>query len=390
MKLSKPRMTRQDQQVRYEVDVDSPQGRDTLFFSVEHCHEELLSELSDAALLGLLTPAMAAGDDIVLEGAVSERLYYNLTQSFQALLRVNRPSLKQISIHAADLVSDVPTVARGVATGFSGGIDSFCVLADHYYRDVPQGFRITHLLFNNVGSHGSGGERLFQERYQRLLPAAQKIGLPFLMVNSNLPAFYPKSCSWRQTHTLRNASVALMLQAGIRRYLYASTFPFPAVSVSKTSDSAYRDIMTLPLVSTEAVDIFSVGSAYSRVGKTLRVADVADSRTSLDVCVDAHNDTGYANCSRCWKCLRTMATLDIDGRLEDYSAVFNVAAYRARRDDYLASLHGTRDPLLREVVDFAAERGVPLPAAALLKRYLGVTRIRELSRRVVHGKSGRS
>lgn len=52
-------------------------------------------------------------------------------------------------------------------------------------------------------------------------PAADRIGLPFVAVDSNLMAFY-KSLAFKDTYTLRNVTVALLLQAGIGRSFHAA------------------------------------------------------------------------------------------------------------------------------------------------------------------------
>lgn len=390
MKIGSPRITRNEQSVTYSVDLESLQGTGTLWFSLDGAHADLLSTTADAALLGLLLPAMFAGEDIHIEGTLSERLYYHLSFGFQKLLLAHRPWLKQVQIFPARLESVMARPDAGVATGFSGGIDSFCVLADHFHGDVPASMKVTHLLFNNVGSHGGGGERLFLERYERLLPTARQMGLPFVRINSNLTQFYPKKLSWRQTHSFRNASVALLLQGGIRRYLYASTFDFPSITLSETQDSAYSDMVTLPMLSTDRVDIFSMGSGYSRVGKTLRVADVPDSYRALDVCVNSHNDSGRTNCSRCWKCLRTLATFEAAGKLDHYSEVFDLDVWRERRDDFLASLPRHPNPLMRELLVYARQQGVQVPLAASMRRYSGITWARELSRRIARKGPGRA
>lgn len=215
-----------------------------------------------------------------------------------------------------------------MATGFSGGIDSFCVLADHYYAEIPKRYRLTHLLFNNVGSHGAGGERLFRERYERLLPSAERIGLPFMMVNSNLDSFYGEGLGFQQTHTFRNSSVALLLQEGVQSYMYASTFNYLESFVGPTYDTAYSDNITLPLLSTNNFDAFYLGSEYTRLEKTLRVAEISESYTTLDICMNPNNNSGYTNCSMCWKCLRTLVTLEIAGYLGNYSNVFDLKIYK--------------------------------------------------------------
>lgn len=363
MKISKPQIIQENQQIIYRVAVESIQGSETLWYSLHESFANLVSDSCDAPLVGLLIPAMANGEDIYINGMISERLLYNLSGPFQSLLQKIIPSLRRVKIYPDDVCHDKAGRAPGVATGFSGGIDSYSVLEDHYYSNISDRFKVTHLLFNNVGSHGTGGERLFLERYKRLLPATERLGLQFLMTNSNLGSFYSKKLNFQQTHTLRNTSVALLLQSGIGRYMYASAYNYSDVFVGPTHSMAYIDTITLPLLSTDNLDAFSVGSEYTRVEKTLQVAEVPDSYRFLDVCVNARNTSGYTNCSMCWKCLRTLVTLDIAGNLESYSSSFDLDIYKNQRGKYITTLIESDDPLLREIVQFAKERNYSLLAS---------------------------
>ena len=181
MKISKTQIIQRNKKIIFQVNVESIKGNSILWYSLNEAHSHLVSNSSDAFLVALLIPAMELGEDIHIEGSISERLLFNLSGGFQKLLQNIIPRLNHVKIFAEDTSSRQTQPANGVATGFSGGIDSFSVLADHFYSKIPQKFRITHLLFNNVGSHGHGpgGERLFQDRYERLVPAAETIGLPF-------------------------------------------------------------------------------------------------------------------------------------------------------------------------------------------------------------------
>jgi len=383
MKISEPQIALENKQIIYRVGVESIMGNKILWYSLHESFDDLLSNSCDAPLVALITPAMAMGEDIHIDGIVSDRLLYNLSGPFQRLLQHIIPSLRQVKIFPEDIYCSQANSAPGVATGFSGGIDSFCVLADHYYSNVLERFKVTHLLFNNVGSHGRGGERLFQERYKRLLPTAELLGLPFLMINSNLGSFYDKGLGFAQTHTQRNASVALLLQGGIGRYMYASAYNYSDAFVGPTYDMAYSDTITLPLLSTDTLDAFSVGSEYSRVEKILRVAEVPDSYRALDVCVNAHNNSGYINCSICWKCLRTLATLEIAGYLEHYSTSFDLNAYKSQRVKYFATLLGSQHPLQQEVIQFAEKRNYSFPISSRFFHASGIYPMARLSEHVM-------
>lgn len=382
MKLLKPQITVRDGIAGYSVRVVSKQGERELWYRLDREHAGMISERADAALCALIIPAMNAGEDIHVDGVVSERLYYNLSGAYQSVARSIMPWLKPVHI----LVSDVSASAArggGVATGFSAGIDSFCALGDHHYGDPAPGYRLTHLLYSNVGSHGAGAgaERLFRERYDRLKPIAERMGLPFIAVNSNVDEFY-KGFVFRQTHTPRSTSVAHMLQGGIARFMYASSHRYTDGFVGPTSGGGRSEAVTLPLLSSDTLDAFSVGAEYSRVEKTVRVAEITDSYNSLDVCVKAVH---AGNCSRCWKCARTLLTLEIAGFLERYADSFDLDGYRSVRAQYIKRILRSTEPLEREIVEFARGTNYPLPLGARIAARLDIPRAVERARAVAGG-----
>ncbi|WP_414552124.1 hypothetical protein [Anabaena sp. CCY 0017] len=367
MKIGNPEVIKEDKSLLYRVDVSFSEGDQTLWYSLDADYADLVSERSDAALVALLIPAMASGEDIHLSGTISEKLYYNLSDTYQRVLQLIIPSLRFIKIYPSD-VQPASQKAAGVASGFSAGIDSFSLLADHHYKkDVPTGFRVTHLIYNNVGSHGGGAERLFRERYARLKPfVEEQLGLPFIAINSNLNSFY-KGYNFQQTHTPRNTSVALMLQGGIGRFMYASAYTYSDIRIGHNGCMAYSDSITLPLLSTEALDAFSVDSQYTRVEKTIRVADIEDSYKVLDVCV---RDDQARNCSTCWKCMRTLLTLEIAGSIDRYSDIFDLKAYYQHRERYIAyKVLQVNDPLTHEITSFAKAREFKFPLSSRLIAY---------------------
>ena len=385
MKISKPQVIQKNKQTTYQVDVKCPEGNRLLWYSLDESFSDLLSTSCDAPLVGLLIPAMATGEDIYIDGTISDRLLMNLSGPYQSLLRYIYPSLHQVNIYPKDVWSGETETTAGVATGFSGGIDSFCVLTDYFHPDISVRFKVTHLLFNNVGSHGDGGEKLFRERYERLLPAAETTGLPFLMINSNLDSFYSEGFDFQKTHTPRNTSVAFLLQGGISHFMYASTYDYSNVFVGPTYDMAFSDTIALPLLSTDNLCAFSVGSEYTRVEKTLRVADYPTSYELLDVCVNPHNDSGFANCANCWKCLRTLITLEIAGALDSYSASFDLNTYKKRRKRFFLKLLGSRDVLLKEIVRFAKERNFSFPISTYLLHYSRIYSVGKILKKVLRG-----
>jgi hypothetical protein len=375
MRIGKPELRIADGRAVIDTRIESDHLPKSLAFSAPASCRDLLSESSDAQLVALLIPAMARGEPISVAGTVSEKLIYSLA-ALQVLLREVMPFLHGVEIRPAN-ISRERSDARGVATGFSGGIDSFCVLADHHYAPVAEGFRITHLLYNNVGSHDTGGEATFRRRHQRLLPLTDRLGLPLIDIDSNLDAFYGQRLGFQQTHTARNAAVALLLGAGIGRFMYASAYRFGDVSISAWHDTAPTDLITLPMLSTESTQCFSVGSEYTRVEKTLKVAELPDSHDFLDVCTKTWTEK---NCGCCPKCNRTLITLQIAGRMQDYERVFDLAAYRKVSSGYLGRVFMATDPFSREIARFA--EAARFPRSAYSRLYGAAWRTKESLKRL--------
>ncbi|REJ08031.1 hypothetical protein DY023_01845 [Microbacterium bovistercoris] len=350
--------------VRWSVPVDGPGLPPTLWYEVSSEHAHMLSDRADAATIGLMIPALHLGLELVVEGPLTDELVFAFGD-FQALygaigLGRPRPLTARRSLPPA-------TRAPGVATGYSGGIDSFAVLAEHHYAaDVPNARRVTHLLFNNVGAHGWGpsADALGRDRMNRLRPSVEQIGLPLVEVDSNLDAFYAPPLWFYRTHTPRNASVAHLLSKGIGAWLYASAYDYRRIGV-RPGPAAVADPIALPLMSTSALSARDTGTALRRVDKTAIVAEMPLSWEFLDVCSNI-DIPGAAQCSDCMKCRRTLLTLEVLGVVERYGGVFDLDHWAGVRDAYLWEVITAReDPLMIELRDLMDERGYRVPRSVV-------------------------
>ncbi|MBR8831077.1 MAG: hypothetical protein Cpurp_07730 [Chlorogloea purpurea SAG 13.99] len=338
--------------------VEYSQGKKEVWYSINKKYGQFLSnESSDTFLIGLLVLAMKQNEDIYIEGKVSEKLFYNLTNYLVKILTLLIPSLHQIKIFPQELTQEnLVKPIQGVATGFSGGIDSFCTFIDHFQENTPTSYKITHLLLNNVGSHGEGGQQLFEKRYQRLYMFAQEYELPFISINSNLHEILPRN--FQTTHTTRNISAILLLPKLFTKYYYSSAHKYEDCIIKESPDGAVIDPAAIHLLSTENTECISAGCQYSRVEKTLKVSEFEPSYRYLDVCVNAVEDA--ENCSQCWKCARTLLTLEILGKHELYDRVFNLDKYYEIKTSYIQSLRDSSSPLTKEVIELALSRGYDL------------------------------
>lgn len=362
MELSNLEIVPQGDEARIRCRVTWSGGRDELWYAVDRRHAGFLSDdRYDGFLVGLLLKAMALGEDVEVRGTLSERLHFNLSRYYQGIVAEVLPALRPVRIHAERL-DDGAAAPRpaGVGTGFSAGIDSFAVLHDHWLREERPGWRVTHLLFNNVGSHGdrdaAAAARLFRQRHEAVRGWPESAGLELVRVDSNLSDLL--RMDFEQTHTPRNFSVVLLMQRLFGRYYYASTFRYGDCFVGPTYDMAYSDPFAVHLLSTETLDAVSTGAQHTRVAKTGLVARVPGAPRWLNVCTSVA--AGGRNCSTCGKCARTLLTLELLGELPAFAGAFDLDAWRRVRNRYVSSEvlnRGRASPFTAEIREYAAQSG---------------------------------
>ena len=297
----------------------------------------LMVERLDAFLVGILFLALKEGDDIELNAPVSQQLYYNITHYLIDALCLANPEFKRIKIIAKKLDNHNYNMSNSAGTGMSCGIDSFATFFDHLDEAPP--FKIEFLTFFNVGSHGDfGGDQahnIFEERFKRAKKFAEKVGIPLVKINSNLSEVL--RMNFLQTNTLRNISAILLLQKLFRNYYLASKNRFDIFELNAFDNQDY-DTLTLNLLSTESTNLYSAVSYMKRTEKTEFITNYKETFDSLDVCVHPNHADPRINCSECFKCLRTMLTLDVFDKLELYSGVFNLAKYRAHKNSFIGEI----------------------------------------------------
>lgn len=337
--------------IRINFSIDSDNFNNVLWYEVENKYEELLSQSCDSALIALLVPAMHINEDIYIDGTVSEKLIFNLYR-LQKILQNLIPSLHIISITYKETTT-FKYNSKYIALGFSGGIDSYATLDDYYYNCKLDNHKITHLTYHNVGNHTIGKfdtdfnlqKELFEDRFEKINKIVSKLSgtrIPFIKIDSNIELFYdPKYLHIGKTYTIRNISVALLLQKDIRNFYFSSAYSYKNLHIES---------IIIPLFSTESLDATLVGAEYTRVEKTLKVAKLKDAQLSLDVCIDSEDGV---NCSKCFKCMRTQLTLDLAGKLKDFSAAFDLEVYEQNKEDYINKLILDLNSFSSEILAYA-------------------------------------
>lgn len=362
MKLKRVNAEDRSDQLEFSAEAEYADGTGfSLVFQVSPAVSGLATGRADAFLLPCALLAMARGEDLEVAAPVSAKLLHNARFAVIPIFRRILSLPREIAIRAPEAVSERYDGERGVVTGFSAGIDSFALLQDYFFQAPPPGYKVTHLLFNNIGSHFPTAEREPQEIYrwrlERIEAFARDIGLPLFRVQSNVQDLLP--FEFWQTHSAINASAAFLFQPICAKFLYASGYSYRDIGVRAARDPGIADPILVPSYATESLEGVSVGSHLTRMDKTRIVADMPWARTALDVCFFPSGDT--INCGKCDKCVRTLLTLEVLGRLEDFAGLFDMANYRRERGSYVANLASGKDyPFNVEIVELAKSRGYKL------------------------------
>ena len=98
--------------------------------------------------MGYYNPAINYGEDIHINGSVSKKLLFNTNNYVIALVKSFSQSCKTIKVIAENTIN-YNLRGSGIGTGFSGGVDSFCTIYDHYELEKDPEYKINSLLFLN-------------------------------------------------------------------------------------------------------------------------------------------------------------------------------------------------------------------------------------------------
>lgn len=313
----------------------------------------LVIENVDAFLVGVLFLGLKSGNDITLKGPVSARLFYTLRHYLIPALTLANPEFHKIKIFPQQLNHEDLNTGKIAGTGMSCGVDSFATFFDHLKEAEP--YKINYFTFFNVGSHldfgGEKARKIYQNRLKSVNEFAKNEGKEVISVDSNLSEIL--KMNFQQTHSLRSISCVLHLQKLFKNYYYASAYRFDHFKLN-SKDTSDFDLFNVQMLSTESTNFFASVAQYSRVERTIIVAEHPETYNKLDVCTNPSLQSDFINCSSCYKCLRTQLTLDIATKLDMYKDVFDINRYYKIKEQYIAQLltKNNKSPLDLEVIEF--------------------------------------
>ena len=363
--------------VRLEADVTftemkSPYKASKMYFEIDAEHADMLADDTyDAFVLVPLFMAMYYKQDLHIHGNISKKFYQNIKWYIPKILCDFLDVLSPVKFTVDGFTTPKPK-GNIIGTGISCGVDCLSTIYDHFVLEDDPDYRINALfLFSHEPrSHlkDPAGGNVFQNLLKFAEKASTDIGLPLYDLNTNLFVFtFPimKKLSVSMSYIAMYSSI-LSLSNSISRYYVSSGRSYEEVKNFPTRKDfeGFCESYFVPLLQTEQIELKVDGCQYRRVDKIKKIANWDIAKKYLNVCVSSKPEHRHAsNCGLCKKCLRTLLPLEILGKLENFSEVFNIEKYRkiARKYKIRCLRHYGKEPFETENVDFARENNFPMP-----------------------------
>ena len=307
----------------------------------------------DAFLAATLMPAMALGEELVVDGPVSPRLRRTARTVMDICCAWWGDRHGPVVLRCSTAAPAAGAPGAGVGLYVTCGVDSlYSLLKDVELSRDPAHEPVTHLLYANFERHeGPAYERLLR----RLRRVAGETFRPLVLVDTNVRSLTEETVFWPDYHGAALASVALALQELLGRCLVASSATY--VGSLRWGSSPVLD----HLWPTEGLEMVHDGAEASRTEKVMRhVATSPLALQTLSVCW--RSDPAH-NCGACEKCLRTMVALELAGCLDRCATLPHALDLDALRDVELSG-EGQLNQMRAIRVD-AARLGRPEIAAAI-------------------------
>lgn len=282
-------------------------GWDTMYFTFDKRYKDFIYKDASPFVAALLIPAMYLGEDIVVEEHLSRRLFEGMGRIMDKILEWKWP-MKHIEIKDKNIAADTTEPkAKNVGVFFSGGVDSFYTYLKHQ-KDVND--PITHLILVNGNDIDLRNKKLWDATKQNIQDVAKEGGVELITVETNTQSLLEPIISPDFTHGGSLAAVGLCLRKGFKKIYIPSSF-------SVEEQVPYGSHPDLDKHwSTEGLLFEHDGTEVMRFQKLER--EIIHSPVALKYLRVCYMNKKQAyNCGRCEKCLRTMISLHILGKLKE-------------------------------------------------------------------------
>lgn len=358
-----------------------------LWFAVPIEYKDYLCvERSDAFVVAMLWYAMITGSDIESIAPMSEKMVFHISRYLIPALCTDENGYRRIKIMGPTTNQPYKNIS-GVGTGMSCGVDSFYTMHEYTQKDTPAKYKLTHLSYFNMGAifHPNRAEkkkytlkefydttdRMSEEKRENARLVAEQAGMPLVYVKSNLDSDYYRG-AYGHTGVYRNCAMALSLQ-GLYSVYYNSSGGWPGYfDLTLTEGSQHYEALLCQCLSTESLE-FILSDYATRLEKTIAIADDKLAQKYLDVCFC------FNSCGKCSKCIRTLVTLDIIGKVDQFREIFDVDDFKKHKAEAYFEILKTKDGdakednavFAKDLYRMATSKGlIPQKSIEMYEKYL--------------------
>jgi len=325
----------------------------------------LLYERADAFLVLSLAYAMSHSKDndpiqIICQAPISERLYYQLNVHYIPTITKNISWCSKVDI-IAELDNSCIGTPSGVATGISGGVDSYYTLLQAK-KEAPDDYKVQYGLYFELEDNGEFSNELQSAYRNTTHKICDDLELYFVDVKSNsCSTFY--RCFHEAIDAFLIASYAIALSKLFKVYYISAAHTYEGFEFADDS-SEVSMLFNVYSFNTENLNFYVTGANAIRHEKTSYIADFKLPQNYLMVCRKPSVKNGeLKNCSRCSKCTRTMIDLDIHDKLDNFYNIFDVSYYRSHKNYFWGYLFfkGKKDRFAVETLAYCKENKIKIP-----------------------------
>lgn len=277
-------------------------GYDQVYFKVDKKYKNFVYQDASPFAAALLIPSMRQGEDLIIKGSVSKKLYNGMKSIRDIFLSWNL-GLKPIDIKADALAID-NREPKKIASFFSGGVDSFYTYLKHK-KDLK---KIEFFILINGFDINLTNNKLWLATLGNISQLATEEKIELITIESNIRPLIDPIFPWNLTHGGCLTAAGLLLRGSISKIF------IPSSLTKEQQDPWGSNLETDKLWSTEKLEFIHDGVEASRVNKASQIAKSEIVLKHLRVCYS--NKESTYNCGNCEKCMRTMISLQIAGALD--------------------------------------------------------------------------
>jgi hypothetical protein len=314
LRIHPPEISKQDGNIRVSARVEpksqSANYPEFAWFEFPEKYESFLYLGLEGFVVAMLPFAMMLNEDIIVQGALSSRLAYHL-QHWQTIKHFWHPK----NMHPIQILADEYTekfeAPRNRITGMmhSGGIDSLFTLSRNLpaQQPIPE-YQIKLGIFLDNFDFFTNQREATQSVYTHQKKLFNSFGMDLMLASHNIHKF---NYGWfARNFPVVFSGLGHILSNGLRRLTISGSYSF------FMEGPVNSDMRTDQALGSDRLDVVYDAIVEERVEKIQAIMDWEPAQKYAYVCRTGWD--GHRNCGRCLKCTRTMISLHMHDRLEQF------------------------------------------------------------------------